>query len=585
MALIVADRIRESLVVNGTGPLTLGGPVLGFATFASVCAVGDTVYYCIVDAGKGDYEIGLGTFGAGNTLARTTVYSSSNKGAVTNFVGNRCDVFHSFPATPLRNVLTATSSPSAKASSYMVACRQRSVPDTNTTDTTSNSLNSRMTCFAPARAGLTDIVLAFPGWGVNNPEADLPQGYSVTASIEYPAGVFTPVYGADGSRTLTVAAGRTLPRFQPACISIPAGAQFWVKTYATWTVGTFWLSRHTAAWIVGDWTVRGTGLTDETLVAGARTTTSADGFAPFVYARLTSPTAVLGLIGDSITQTAVEWGEPSTGSSFLERAMRGQIPIMNLARSSDQASFYLSRHEGRDIALRDACTHVFIGYGRNDIVSSDVSAPKSNVAKIYDLWLKRGVKVYGNTITPYTRSSDNWATRANQYFDAPILDREPGRIAYNNWLRASWQSLGLSGLWDWAWAVDPNDTGFRSADGVFGNNAAGTSVLAGGSISSATMGSFNALGNAGGSGYPASTSVPCVVRTYPGTGGSGAVVTGNVNGSGLVTSYTVSNGGAGYTYPPMVAPMGAWTNDGIHPNHRGYNEIITFCGIAPELFA
>jgi hypothetical protein len=38
-------------------------------------------------------------------------------------------------------------------------------------------------------------------------------------------------------------------------------------------------------------------------------------------------------------------------------------------------------------------------------------------------------------------------------------------------------------------------------------------------------------------------------------------------------------------YPPMIIPKGVWTTDGMHPNSRGWNEVLKVCGnIAPETF-
>ena len=87
MALVVADRVLETSTTTGSGVLTLAGAVLGYVAASAVCANADTFYYSIVgvDAngnpdGSG-WETGLGTWGTGNTLTRTTVNSSSNANA------------------------------------------------------------------------------------------------------------------------------------------------------------------------------------------------------------------------------------------------------------------------------------------------------------------------------------------------------------------------------------------------------------------------------------------------------------------------------------------------------------------------
>lgn len=471
-----------------------------------------------------------------------------------------------------------------KFPSYVAVATQTSLPDGITLDAVSDSLNSRMKLISPTGASITDLVLSYPQFSLNIPEADFGVTYTVTAAIEYPAGTFTPVWTAAGSRSLEVVPGRGLVSFQPCPITIPAGTPFWIKTYATWTPGNFFLSQHAASWISGDGTARGAGLTDDTLVAGTPTTTSVHGFGPTVYGRLSTPTAVLGVIGDSIAMTATEAGEPTTNWSFLERAMRGVIPVLNTARNSDSMALYLQRYDGRAAALRDSITDLWMTLGRNDLGSYSVATMQANYQKIINPFLARGVKVWGNTITPYVTSTDGYITTANQTI-VSSGSRETHRVEFNQWLRDNWRSLGLSGLSEWARTMDPTDSGKWSFDGSgLGRSAQGFATLTGGAVSAVAMGSFLATSNSGGQGYALSTTTPCAVLNYPGTPGSGAQVTGNTNGSGLVTTYTVDAGGSGYTYPPMVSPWGSWTNDGIHPDSRGYDLIISECGIKPEMF-
>ena len=77
MALVLADRVREQSNTSGTGTFTLSGAVTGYQTFSSAIGNGNTCYYTISNPGTTEWEVGIGTVGAG-TLARTTVLSSSN---------------------------------------------------------------------------------------------------------------------------------------------------------------------------------------------------------------------------------------------------------------------------------------------------------------------------------------------------------------------------------------------------------------------------------------------------------------------------------------------------------------------------
>jgi hypothetical protein len=87
MAHISEDRVLETSTSTGTGTLTLAGAVTGYRTFASQMAVADTCLYAVwaVDgngAPTGEWEAGVGTYSATNTLTRTTVLESSNAGSV-----------------------------------------------------------------------------------------------------------------------------------------------------------------------------------------------------------------------------------------------------------------------------------------------------------------------------------------------------------------------------------------------------------------------------------------------------------------------------------------------------------------------
>jgi hypothetical protein len=99
MALVLADRVRETTTTTGTGTISLGGPVSGFQGFSAAIGNANTTYYTIADAATGAWEVGLGTYtSSGSTLARTTILSSSNAGAAVNFAAGTKDVFVTQPA-------------------------------------------------------------------------------------------------------------------------------------------------------------------------------------------------------------------------------------------------------------------------------------------------------------------------------------------------------------------------------------------------------------------------------------------------------------------------------------------------------
>lgn len=115
MAHRTENRVLETTTTTGTGTFTLAGAVTGFRSFAGAglsSSNGDTCYYEAwgVDSNgnaTGEYEAGLGTFGASNTLARTTIYDSSNSGSAVSFSAGTKYVALAMLAQAFRPCLTA----------------------------------------------------------------------------------------------------------------------------------------------------------------------------------------------------------------------------------------------------------------------------------------------------------------------------------------------------------------------------------------------------------------------------------------------------------------------------------------------
>lgn len=129
MALVLYDRVRETSIVLGTNDAVLLGAVTGYQAF-SVVGNTNTCYYTIADS-LGNWEVGLGTYSTtGPTLARTTVYASSNGGSKVSFPAGTKDVFLTYPAekavqldasgnvSPLGTVASGTWQATAVTTSY-----------------------------------------------------------------------------------------------------------------------------------------------------------------------------------------------------------------------------------------------------------------------------------------------------------------------------------------------------------------------------------------------------------------------------------------------------------------------------------
>ena len=99
MAFVLNDRVKETSTTSGTGTFTLDGATTGFETFSSAIGNANTTYYCIHTQNAEEFEVGIGTVGAG-TLARDTVISSTNSDAAVDFsTSTTKDVFCTMPAS------------------------------------------------------------------------------------------------------------------------------------------------------------------------------------------------------------------------------------------------------------------------------------------------------------------------------------------------------------------------------------------------------------------------------------------------------------------------------------------------------
>ena len=144
MALVLADRVKDTTTTTGTGSVTLSGsPPAGFQSFGAAIGNGNTTYYTI--SGGSEWEVGIGTYNsAGPVLNRDTVLSSSNGGSLVNFSAGDKDVFVTYPAersvnedaTGNVNINITGSAASATTATNLAAGAAGSVPYQTAANTT-----------------------------------------------------------------------------------------------------------------------------------------------------------------------------------------------------------------------------------------------------------------------------------------------------------------------------------------------------------------------------------------------------------------------------------------------------------------
>jgi hypothetical protein len=109
MALVYADRVKETVTTTGTSSFAITGTAAtGYRTFASAMSNNDTCRYCCVDTTAGTWEVGTGTYDSANALlSRDTVHASSNAGAKIAFASGSKDLFITVAGYDLNTIMTA----------------------------------------------------------------------------------------------------------------------------------------------------------------------------------------------------------------------------------------------------------------------------------------------------------------------------------------------------------------------------------------------------------------------------------------------------------------------------------------------
>lgn len=300
------------------------------------------------------------------------------------------------------------------------------------------------------------------------------------ASVEYPLGTFTPIT-FDGAGSVTIADGSDTIS-DPVPVFIPDGALFREWTHIACPGGTL----YGASTLKVDLAAVGASVADPTL-SGDTTGMSGNSH---VY----GATAILGMtdkpsvliIGDSRECGAASYASGGGNDvGPVARPIGGAFGYINIAGASSALWQYHYNATAKLKGLADHCSHIVIGGGINDVNGGDSAASFQGNLKmvIGDYSPRRDKPVFLLTVAPYTTSTDDWATEANQTVWHSGKDAE--RAAVNAIIRRGVVE-GAWGCFDIAARVESQANpgkwlapGYAvTADGLHGNIAAEIAMAA-----------------------------------------------------------------------------------------------------------
>lgn len=269
--------------------------------------------------------------------------------------------------------------------------------------------------------------------------------HDIKRYIEYPAGVFYPVTWS-GAGTVTVASGARLVSDAVAGLTIPAGAQFWIRTVYL-TSGTFpvmELPANATTIGVDDGSVSSDSGNSGTIPASG--SVNSRGCQAIIGDVAATAARSFVIIGDSLTSGTGDTTScgPLHSSGWVARLLdQHGWPYMKWGRGGQslQDQVTVSATMNADLALF-GFSDVIIQSGINDLsLQSRTKAQiEADIQTIIALSSIAGKRIWKATIGPRTTSTDAWATLANQ---TPAVD---GNMADLTGLNADIRA-GLPGIY------------------------------------------------------------------------------------------------------------------------------------------
>jgi lysophospholipase L1-like esterase len=407
--------------------------------------------------------------GSITNLKLASVPTATFKGRATTGSGSPEDLNPTQAASLLQGAFDARYAPLVRAAyTGQVATRTRIPNAFNASFTQAMSRTIHV-----ARDNITALQVLFACWyvdGTTRAETGTPNTGAFQASIEYPAGTYQQLTFGGGFQGLT--GGGTTLFSDLTQMSIPAGAEFWVRTYYTNPSGILYADNVDVG--RGEAFAYGTSVANQ-VMGGTITSTAGQG------GPVQGPCAIIGqttkasfcFVGDSRLAGATDtYADTSHNIGSAERSLAALTPVMNLGVPGDRAQNYVTSHALR-LALSQYCSHILCNYGINDLASARTSTQVlADLATIRGYFT--GKPFIQTTLEPWTTSTDAWATTTNQ--TPAAWDAQ--RVSVNTAIRAgtvadkfvdiadTLESARNSGIWGAGYTTDgihPNNTGTMRA--------------------------------------------------------------------------------------------------------------------------
>lgn len=434
----------------------------------------------------------------------------------------------------------------------------------------------------------TDIQLGFGSWYTNyptSPTIDVDPSSTVTfsAAFEDAAGnVYRCTFGGMASVTLP---GGGFVLSDPLPIDVAVGDIVWVRVYIS--AGTGYSNRGTGLSSVGGYTAT-TDLT-ATGAAAVGTTLALNGLdAMCIIGTPTGsgkPKSVV-IQGDSI---AAGIGDGAfvgydigylpqvaanlyyCGGGYVQRALSGNAGSIMVAQQGDSiGNFVAGVGHFRRSALTRFAKFAVIEYGRNDLTALQTPATiQANLLAQAKANVSKGL--YGSvvvTLTPYTSSTDSFATTTNQ--TTVSSTGEGYRVSHNAWVRAGCPivngaavAVGTSGALLAGQSGHPILGYIEVANAVESAQDSGKWKAATRTVTDAAITSGSGTLTSATAAFTSADIGKDV--NVAGAGAAGAVLTGVITTINSGTSVTITTQ-AGTTVSGARLAIAPYTSDGLHPS-------------------